>query len=301
MTLHTPRFARHCLGGLALLFAASAIAQPADPVLDRVQKTGVFRMGYNASDKPFAFVGPQGKPVGYAIEMCERVAAKVATELNLKDGLKLEYKEVSSADRIPWLSSGKLDIECGASTNTMDRQKSVAFSFTYFVASGRMLVNKKAGIVDYRDLKPTTRVVVVKGTTGQQALAARLSAIGSKPTLIEVESESDAENLLSTGKADAYVMDDVLLYAARGRMKEPAQWTVVGKNLTVEPYGLMLPKGATRFEALVDSVLRGAFKTGEVQDSYRRWFQTADFDMPLSHLTRESFKWPNKTGADKAF
>jgi ABC-type amino acid transport substrate-binding protein len=281
--------------------AVSASAQASDPVIDRVKKTGTLRIGYNPSNKPFAFNDANGKAIGYAIDLCRLVAVNLGPALGMADPIKVEYKEIKSSERIPLLVQGEIDMECGASTNTFERQKSVAFSLTYFTAAGRMLIKKSLGINDYRGLSNQNKVLVVTGTTGQATLPARLTSLGNSTTIVEVPTEAVAEEMLKDGKADAYVTDDVLLYAVLSRMPKPDEWQVVGKNLSIEPYGLMLPKGATEFENQVDTVLREVFRTGAINALYRQWFQTRDFNMPLNYLTREAFKWPNKVGVGKSF
>lgn len=276
-------------------------AQPTDPVVDRIQKTGVLRIGYNPSNKPFSFPGPDGTAIGYTIDLCKIVVDKLGPQLGLADGLKAEYIEIKSSDRIPMLTKGELDLECSASTNTLERQKSVGFSLTFFTAAGRMLVNKNTGAKTYRDLTAKHRVVVVKGTTGQATLGPRLAALGRSPTMIEVGSQTEAEAMLDEGKAEGYVTDDVLLYAVKGKLKNPEQWEVIGKNLSIEPYGMMMPKGAKQFESMVDAVLRDLYSSGAINGIYNKWFQTKDFNMPITMLTREAFKWPTKQGADKPF
>ena len=285
----------------ALIFAGTSQAQAPDPVLDRIKSTGVLRIGYNPSNKPFAFTAPDGQPIGYSIDLCKRIAERLGPALGLAQPVKVQYTVLKSSERIPLLVDGSIDMECGASTNTLERQKSVNFSLTFFTAAGRMLIAKDKGITDYRGLSKAVRVAVVKGTTGQATLPARLSSLGATADIIEVASEADAENMLKEGKADAYVTDDVLLYAVRGKMPKPDQWEVVGKNLSIEPYGMMLPKGAKSFESLVDAALREIFSSGAILALYDKWFQTKEFEMPLNFMTREAFKWPNKTGVGKSF
>lgn len=276
-------------------------AQEKDTVVERIQRSGVLRVAYNPSNGPFSFPGPDGKPTGYTIDLCKLVAKKIGPPLGWADGLEIEYRSIKSSERLPLISAGEIDLECSASTNTLERQKTVAFSLTFFTAAGRMLINKRTGIQSYNELAPKHRIVVVKGTTGQAALAARLNTISRAPTIIEAANQTEAEAMLSDGRADGYVTDDVLLYAARSRQKDPSQWEVVGKSLSIEPYGIMMPKGSKRFESLIDGVLREAFSTGAAHANYQRWFQTPAFEMPMNHMTREAFKWPNKIGVGKAY
>jgi glutamate/aspartate transport system substrate-binding protein len=290
------------LGALGALVAATAThAQAPDRVIERIKTTGVLRIGYNPSNKPFAFSSTDGEAIGYSIDLCKRVAERLGPALGMANPVKVEYKILKSSERIPLLVEGAIDMECGASTNTLERQKSVDFSLTFFTAAGRMLIAKDKGIDDYRALNKNIRVAVVKGTTGQATLPARLSSLGATANIIETASEGEAENLLKEGKADGYVTDDVLLYAVRGKMPKPEQWEVVGKNLSIEPYGIMLPKGAKQFESLVDAALRETFSSGAILTLYDKWFQSKDFQMPLNSMTREAFKWPNKTGVGKSF
>lgn len=294
-------YLRVFVSACAVTLAIGAQAQTSDPVVDRIKKSGVVRIGYNPNNKPFAFPGPDDQPSGFTIDLCKRVAEKLGPAMGLAAAVRIEYKTIKSSERIPMLVEGAIDMECGASTNTLERQKSINFSVTFFTAAGRMLIAKDKGIKDYRDLRKDTRILVVKGTTGQATLPARLSSLGKSATIVEVDTETEAENILKEGKADGYVTDDVLLYAVRGKMPKPEQWEVIGKNLSIEPYGLMLPKGADQFEAMVDGVLREIYASGAVFGMYDRWFQTKDFQMPMNFMTREAFKWPNKTGVGKSF
>jgi ABC-type amino acid transport substrate-binding protein len=279
----------------------TAQAQATDPVVDRIKKTGVLRVGYVPFNKPFAFPGPDGQPVGFSIDLCMRIADKLGPALGLANAVKVEYKAIKSAERIPMMVEGAIDIECGASTNTFERQKSIDFSLTFFTATGRMLIAADKNIDSYQDLTAATRVVVVKGTTGQATLPARLATLGKTVTTLELTSEDEAADLLKNGKADAYVSDDVLLYAVRAKLPKPEQWKVIGKNLSVEPYGLMLPKGAKQFGALVDGALRETYSSGAIFGLYKRWFQSKEFDMPMNFMTNEAYKWPNKVGVGKSF
>ena len=292
---------RTLLSLFSLLLALNASAGEVDPVVERIKSTGLLRIAFNPANGPFSFPGPDGQPVGYTIDLCKLVAQKMGPAMGLKNPLKIEYRPIKSSERLPLITTGAIDLECSASTNTLERQKSVAYSVSFFTATGRMLVNKGAGIKSYQDLSPKHRIVVVKGTTGQVALPARLNTIGRKPTIIEVGNQADAQAMLQEGKADGYVTDDVLLYAVRAKLKDPGQWEVIGKSLSVEPYGMMMPKGAPQFEKLVDDILREAFANGVANNLYQRWFLTKEFEMPMSHLTREALKWPNKIGVGKAF
>jgi ABC-type amino acid transport substrate-binding protein len=299
--LPSTSLSRSLFGFFAWVFVITAHAQVTDPVVERIKSTGVMRIGYNPSNRPFSFPGPDGQPSGFAIDLCKRVAEKLGPALGMASPVKVEYKVIKSSERIPMLVEGAIDIECGASTNTLERQKSIDFSLTFFTAAGRLLTSKDKGIKDYRDLTKDKTVVVVKGTTGQATLPARLSSLGKTATIMEVASEAEAEELLKDGKADGYVTDDVLLYAVRGKLPKPEQWIVIGKNLSIEPYGLMLPKGSKQFTALVDGVLRETYSSGAIGDMYSRWFQSKDLDMPMNFMTREAFKWPNKIGVGASF
>ena len=288
-------------GVFSVTLALPASAQEVDPVIERIKNSGMLRIAYNPSNGPFSFVGTDGNPTGYTIELCKLVAQKIGPVLGLKNELKIEYRQIKSSERLPLISAGEIDLECSASTNSLERQKTVGYSLTFFTATGRLLINKATGIKTYRDLTPKHRIVVVKGTTGNAAFAARLNTIDRAPAIIEVLNQVEAEAMLMDGRADGYVTDDVLLYAARSRLKDPSQWEVIGKSLSIDPYGMMMPTGAKQFEELVDGVLREAFANGVANSIYQRWFLTKEFDMPMSHLTREAFKWPNKIGVGKAF
>lgn len=294
---HAARGLRLCLGlGACLVAGASAAADSVgpDPVLQEIRESGVVKIGYLADNNPFSFPKGPSSVAGFSIDICSKVVEQLQRTLQLKR-LDQKYVEVQSDERIPKLKAHDIHMECGASTNTTSRQRDVAFSYTMFVSSVRMMARKGDGIVDYRELA-AKKVAVLKGSTAEQAITLRLRNLGIQAKIIQVASDSAAVDLLEAGKADVYVNDEVFLFSLMAGMKQPDAWVIAGAPLTVEPYAIMLPKDAPRLVTIVDSTMAGLFRSGEFAQIYDHWFLHSNMRMPMGQLLKESVKFPNKTG-----
>jgi glutamate/aspartate transport system substrate-binding protein len=287
-------------GGLfSTLLAAPAQAGPA---LQRIRDTGVIRIAHRESSVPFSYLDDKKRPVGYAVDLCLRIADGVKAELKLP-ALKVEYLAVTSADRIPAIVDGKADLECGSTTNNRERRDKVAFTIPHYIAGSRMIVKTASGIRNWPDLRGKT-VVTTKGTTSV-AVVQRMndsSRLGVK--VLEAKDHAEAFAMVAAGTADAFVMDDVLLYGFRANAPQPADYAVTGDMLTIEPYAIMLRKDDPEFKKIVDKVMIGTIYDFEIQKIYARWFQAAipprnvKLDIPMSYLLRDSFKFPSDKVAD---
>lgn len=299
-----PAFAKRVCAFLLVCALSNASAAPVaktdaqDAVIDEIARTGIVKIGYLADNSPFSF--PKGGSVtGFSIDLCSKVTEQIRKSLKLKQ-LATKYIEVQSDERIPKLKSHQIHMECGASTNTIQRQRDVAFSYTMFVSSVRMMSRTAENIVDYRDLAGK-RIAVLNASTAQQAVTLRLKTIDVRAQIIEVQSDSAAVALLENHKADVYVNDEVFLFALRSGMKEPGSWAITGRPLTVEPYAIMLPKDAPQLMSLVDETMGALFRSGEFASIYDHWFTSSDMHMPIGQMLKESIKYPNKSGMPEAW
>lgn len=265
-----------------------------DSVLQEIRSSGVVKIGYMADNSPFSFPKDTASVAGFSIDICSRVVEQIRRTLQLKQ-LEQKYIEVQADERIPKLKSHAIHMECGASTNTVQRQREVAFSYTMFVSSVRMMVRRTDGISDYRDLAGK-RVAALKASTAQQAVALRLRNLGIQAKIIEVPSDSAAVELLEAGKADVYANDEIFLFTLTAGMRQPGNWVIAGDRLTVEPYAIMLPKDAPGLVGVVDTTMAELFRSGEFVEIYDRWFQQSTLKLPMGHLLRESIRFPNKVG-----
>lgn len=300
---------RACLRRLALvsLFLACAgltappPAHASAPVLQRIQQTGTIRIAHRESSVPFSFVA-DGKPLGYAVDLCLRVADALRAGLKLPQ-LKIEWVPVTPASRIPAIVEGKADLECGSTTNNRERREQVAFTIPHYIAGSRMIVKSDAGIRKWSDLRGKT-VVSTTGTTPLAVMRKLNESASLQLRLIEAKDHAEAFAMVEAGKADAFVMDDVLLYGLRANARNPATYLVTGDMLTVEPYAIMLSKQDPEFKKLVDKALVASIYDQETQKLYKKWFQSPipprgiTLDIPMSYLLRDSFKFPSDKVAD---
>lgn len=272
---------------------AGAAARPAGGIdtLRRIRETGALILGVRETSVPFSFLDAQRQPQGYSVDLCLRVADAIKSELKLPK-LDVRFVPVSSSNRIPALVEGKIDLECGSTTNTRDRQQQVAFAYTTFVAGIKMLAKKSANVTTIEDLRGKA-VVVTKGTTSEKILKAMNDERLLKLSIIESADHGESFKAVDDGKAVAFPMDDVLLYGLISRSKSPDDFAVVGKYLSVEPYALMLRKDEPQFEKLVNRALIDLFQSGEIRRIYAKWFNTRDLTVPLNQYLKEAFQTPN--------
>ena len=273
--------------------AVAAFAQDKVPIdtLKRIRDSGTITIGVREASVPFSFIDAQKQPQGYSIDLCLRVADAVKTELKLPR-LDVRFVPVTSSNRIAMVKDGKVDLECGSTTNTRDRAKDVAFAYTTFVAGIKMLAKKSSNVKGIEDLRGKT-VVVTKGTTSETMLKRLNEDRVLKLTILETKDHDEAFAAVADGRAVAFPMDDVLLYGLISKSDHPDDFAVVGKYLSVEPYGIMLRKDEPAFERLVDRTLNELFQSGEVRRIYARWFSTKELTVPMNQYLKEAFVIPN--------
>jgi len=278
--------------------ASSALAQdkskPApEPVdtLKRIKDSGAITIGVREASVPFSYIDAQKQPQGYSIDLCLKVADAVKTELKMPR-LDVRFVPVTSGNRIAMVKDGKVDLECGSTTNTRDRQKDVAFAYTTFVAGLKMLAKKSSNITSVEDLRGKT-VVVTKGTTSEKMLKQLNDDRVLKLTILETTDHNESFAAVADGRAVAFPMDDILLYGLISKAAKPDDFAVVGRYLSVEPYGIMLRKDDQPFERIVDKTLNELFQSGEVRRIYARWFSTSQLTVPMNQYLKEAFVIPN--------
>ncbi len=240
---------------------------------------------------PFSFIDAQKQPQGYSVDLCLRIADAIKAELKLPR-LDVRFVPVSSSDRIPMLVGGKIDLECGSTTNTRERQQQVAFAYTSFVAGIKMLAKRNANITGIEDLRGKD-IVVTKGTTSEKIVVAMNTDRVLKMNIIVAKDHGESFKAVEDGKAVAFPMDDVLLYGLISKSKKPDDFAVVGRYLSVEPYAIMLRRDEPAFEKIVYRALIDLFQSGEIRRIYAKWFNTRDLVVPLNQYLREAFAAPN--------
>jgi ABC-type amino acid transport substrate-binding protein len=281
------------LGLTVLLAAAPALAQT-QATLDKVKASGSMAVAYRESSIPFSYLGNENTPVGFGWEICGRVVNAVKAATGRAD-LKVTTQAVTSQNRIPLLVNGTIDIECGSTTNNSDRAKQVAFATNYFYTGTRLLVKADSPIKSIDDLKGK-KVVSTTGTTNFQVLRKVNGDRNLNFDLIGAKDHAESALLVEQGRADAFGMDDILLYGLKASAANPASLAVVGEALQVEPYAIMVRKDDPAFKKLVDDTLATMMKNGEFEALYRKWFQSPippkgiNLNAPMSKELQDNLK-----------
>jgi glutamate/aspartate transport system substrate-binding protein len=280
----------------ALVATLAAGAVQAD-TLARIKDTGAVTMGVRESSGALSYKVAEGEYAGFHVEICRRVLADVQRQLGLSR-LDVGYRVVSSQNRIPLLLNGSIDIECGSTTNSVQRQKDVAFAVTTFVEQTRFAVKVNSGIGSLAQLKGK-RVSTTTGTTAVQVMRQQARAAGIEFQPVYGKDHADSFLLLQTGRADAFVMDSQILAGNISQAANPADYAIVGEVLSVEPIAIMLRKDDPAFKRAVDESLIAMMKSGEIARLYDRWFMqpippaNRPMGLPPSDATRAAWAEPN--------
>jgi glutamate/aspartate transport system substrate-binding protein len=283
-----------CISG-----ATSASAQAAGDTLQKIKETGTITLGYRESSVPFSFLDGQQKPVGISMDLCSAIVEKVKQQLNLP---KLEVKQVAvnSSNRIPLVVNGTVDVECGGTANNAARQKQVSFSVATFVSQPMWLARVDAKASKPSDLKGKTVVV----TQGSNAVAfARKFNDEQKMDLTIIQAKDHGESMLTldSGRAAAWLEDDILLAGEKANSRNAAAFALIPSGLDIIYYGLMLKKDDAQFKALVDGVIAGLMKSGEFNKLYAKWFESPipPRNVSLSFVMSDRLKERIKSPSDK--
>ncbi|NML47412.1 amino acid ABC transporter substrate-binding protein [Ramlibacter sp. G-1-2-2] len=249
--------------GLAL--AATGVFAQANDTLAKAHAAGKVVMGVRESSAPLSYTVGNNQFTGYHVELCQRILKA------LLPGVPVEYAPVTSANRMPLVQNGTVDIECGSTTNNVARQKEVAFALTTYVTEVRTAVKASSAVKSVADLNGKT-VATTTGTTSVALLRKNKRAQGVNFTEVYGKDHADSFLLLESGRADAFVMDDNILAGLIAGSKEPKGYAIVGETLNVEPIAIMIRKDDAKFKKAVDDYIRGAIKSGELTALYDKWF-----------------------------
>lgn len=296
---------RHWIG--AFVVAALAVGGPAaaaPPTLSKLRDTGVITIAYREASMPFSYLADGKRPVGYAIDLCMMVVDSLRRDLKLPQ-LRVNLLSVTPATRIGAIKDGKADLECGSTTNNAARRRDVAFTVTHYYAGARLLTRTDSGVARLADLRGKA-VVSTRGTSPLAALrAAEEKGIIGGARILEGKDHDEAFAMLERGEADAFAMDDILLYSLRATAKDPKRWAVVGEFFSVEPLAIMLRRDDPEFKRYVDGVLSRAMIDGDVRALYQKWFLSpvppkgVNLGIPLSALMRDQLSFPTDKVGDE--
>jgi len=264
--------------------------------LTKIRDLQTVVIAYREGSAPFSFLDENRQVVGYSVDLCLKVADAIKRELKLPN-LKVQFLPVDSVTRFSALIDGKADLECGTTTNNAERRKRVAFTVPHFFSSVRALVRAADGMHNWPDLKNRT-VVTTQSTTTIKLLNDRNNVRALNIKLLEGKDDLDSFTMVEQGKADAFPMDDVLLYSLRAAAKDPSRFAIIGEPLSVEPYAIMMRRDDPAFKKLVDKEMVRVINDGEIYRIYDRWFMRPigpkgmNMKMPMGYLLRDSLRFP---------
>jgi glutamate/aspartate transport system substrate-binding protein len=288
---------------LAGLVAAIAVALPAvaqEGTLKKIKDTGSITIGHRDASVPFSYYDDKQRPIGYAMDLCHRIVDAVKSELKMPK-LEVKYQLVTSANRIPLMANGTVDLECGSTTNNLDRQKQVWFTITHFVTANRWVAKKSAKINKLSDLKGKT-VVSTAGTTNIKQITEINGQQNLGMNIISANGHPEAFQMVETGRAVAFIMDDILLYSLVAQSRRPGDYAISPEALSVEPYGIMVRKDDEAFKKVVNAAMVNTYKSGAINAIYAKWFQkpippkNINLNVPMSAQFKKVVANPTDSG-----
>lgn len=281
----------------ALVVGLAATAASAEsPTLAKIKREGAVTLGYRESSIPFSYLGADQKPIGFSMDLCAQVVDKIKVDLKL-DKLAVNLQSVNSSNRIPLIQNGTVDIECGGTSSSAARLKQVAFTVATFVSSARWLTKTASGIHDVKGLDGKT-VVVTQGSNAV-GFAQGLKAKGGTFNIVQAKDHAESMLMLQSGRAVAFMEDDILLASLKARAQDPAAFAFLPETYDLVPYGLMLPKDDSEFKDLADGVIKSMMASGAFTKLYAKWFESPippngeNLKFPMSDALKERVAHPS--------
>lgn len=283
-------YAKLSLAFCCLLFGIPSVAaQQNSPTLERIRQAGTINVGHREGAVPFSYLGADNNPIGFSVDLCGKIVERVREVLELPD-LEVRYMPVTSANRIPLMASGTIDIECGTTAMTLGRLGQVNFLPGHFATGVKLMVKKGSGIGEIEDLKGKA-IGVTLGTTEEKVIREISDKEGLDIKIVPVKEHTQGGLALETDRIDAYATDDVLLYGLISKSKNPSQFDVVGRSLYLNVYAIMLPRNDDDFELLGRTVIANLMRTGEIMPIYEKWFVGPEtVNMPLNDANRTLYE-----------
>jgi glutamate/aspartate transport system substrate-binding protein len=296
---------RSSLGILVLALAASFGATAQQGTLDKVKSSGAITIGHRDASVPFSYYDDKQQPVGYAMDLCARIVDAVKTELKMP-AIKTNYQLVTSANRIPLMANGTIDLECGSTTNNIARQKEVSFTITHFVTANRWVYKKAANLGKLESLKGKT-IVSTAGTTNIKGMTEINAAKNLGMNILSANGHPESFQMVETGRAVAFAMDDILLASLVAQSRTPGDYAISAEATSVEPYGIMLRKDDPAFKKVVDAAMANTYKSGAINAIYSKWFEKPvppkgiNLNLPMSPAFKKVVGKPTDSGDPKDY
>jgi glutamate/aspartate transport system substrate-binding protein len=288
-----------------LYIASGAYAQTVTDTLQKIKESSTVVIGHRDASIPFSYLDDKQQPIGYSMDICMQVVEAIKAEIRMPN-LQVKMNPVTSATRIPLMQNGTIDLECGSTTNNLERQKQVAFAITTFVTANRLMAKKASNIKRLDDMKGKT-IVSTSGTTNIKQITELNAQRNLGMNILTAKDHAEAFLMVETGRAVAFAMDDILLYSLVASSKKPEDFMITSEALSVEPYGIMLRKDDAAFKKVVDNAIIGLFKSGDINQLYSKWFlspippKNITLNVAMSDALKKAIANPTDSGDPKDY
>ena len=289
---HRVRRAGFILLAAFLSLGGSAAASAA--TLDRVKAAGKLALAYEIDARPFSYQDEKGKPAGYSIELCERVADAVKAELQLPS-LNVEWVPIKLEDRLSTMQQNKADLLCGSVSETLTRRKDFGFSLPIFPSGigGVLRVDAPAALINVlANGRPGPHPIwrgdparitlqektfsVIAGATSEMWLANRLETLQLTAKAVPVATYADGIQRVLDGSSDVFFGDLPILDDVAKRSPSASDLLVLDRHFTYEPLALTMARGDEDFRLLVDRALSELYRSQDFRTLYAKWFGALD-------------------------
>lgn len=283
---------------VAALFISTVGAAELTGTLKKIKASGEISVGFRDAAIPFSYIADtSGKPIGYSQDIQRKIIEALEKQLDVPN-LVVKYSLLTSQTRIPLVQNGTVDLECGSTTNNAERQQQVAFSTGIFETNTRLLARKNSPYREFSDLKGKN-VVTTAGTTSERLLKAMNADREMGMNVISAKDHGESFQMLETGRAVAFMMDDAMLAGEIAKSRKPDDWAITGADQSREVYGCMLRKGDAAFKKVVDDAIESIFASGEIYQIYSKWFEQPippkglSLNFPMNSALKELIANPN--------
>jgi len=293
------------LCALVAAFAVAGTAAAQEGTLKKIKDSGAITIGHRDASVPFSYYDDKQQPIGYSMDLCMKIVDAVKAELKMP-ALKVNYQLVTSANRIPLMANGTIDLECGSTTNNVARQEQVWFTMTHFVTANRWVYKKSSNVPKLADLKGKT-IVSTAGTTNIKGMTEINTAQNLGMNIISANGHPEAFQMVETGRAVAFAMDDILLASLVASSRTPGDYAISTEATSVEPYGIMVRKDDKAFKAVADRAMSQVYKSGQIRAIYEKWFQKPvppkgiNLALPMAPAFQKVVANPTDSGDPKVY
>ncbi len=251
------------------LCATGAMAQQAPDTLGKIKSAKVINVAFAADSLPFSFVAANNEPAGYSIDLCKRVIARIAQTVGAPN-LKVNWLPGSTQERLQMVASGKADLECANTTQTLARLANVDFSSLIFVDAGGVILRADSTANSISELAGK-KIAVLKGTTTEKRLNVIVQQHLANASIVPVSDAGEGLALLEAGRVDAFAGDKIKLVGLVALSKEPGKFAMLTEELSFEPYALALPRGDAALRLEVNRALTQVYQSNDIETIFAQW------------------------------